>query len=108
MKKRVYKIDENGLYLEDVILQDDEELTPDLVETEIPNGLFQPKWNGESWAEGLSQGVIDVLLNVPQQKTVIDMLQEENQRLKAEAESLRQRDAKMQDDINFILEVMGG
>ncbi|WP_284037468.1 hypothetical protein [Neobacillus sp. 114] len=51
---------------------------------------------------------IEAELNAPPEKSEIEILREENEKLKAEAKALRQRDAKMQDDINFILETLGG
>lgn len=46
------KIDKQGYFIEDVLLQDNEEITEDLIETECPQGLYLPKWNGTEWIEG--------------------------------------------------------
>lgn len=51
------KINDNGLFLEDVIVElipTDEKGTPDphyIVEP-VPPGFYWPKWNGTEWIEG--------------------------------------------------------
>lgn len=49
---RVAKIDVNGLFVEDVIIKDETELTADMVITPCPEGFHWPKWDGEKWVEG--------------------------------------------------------
>lgn len=50
--KKVIKVDINGLYLEDVILSDDELTPTDCVEMSCPDGFYRPKWDGTRWVEG--------------------------------------------------------
>ena len=67
------KIDENGLFLEDVILdeqptieQNDETLPDSNYITEpVPQGFYSPKWNGTEWVEGLNVEEITVITNQP-------------------------------------------
>jgi hypothetical protein len=50
--KKVIRIDEQGLFLEDVILQDHELIPTNCIETDCQGGLYLPKWNGTEWVEG--------------------------------------------------------
>lgn len=50
-------IDEDGLYVEDVILEArprNEEGIPDpqYIDVPVPEGFYWPKWNGTEWVEG--------------------------------------------------------
>jgi hypothetical protein len=67
--KKVLKIDNSGLFIEDVLIEDDEITPSDCIETECPNGFYKPKWNGAQWAEGLTQAEIDAIKNTPIPKT---------------------------------------
>jgi len=64
------KIDSNGLFIEDVILQNGEEVTSDLITIPCPDGFYRPKWNGTQWIEGLAQIEIDALKNVVTEPTL--------------------------------------
>jgi hypothetical protein len=56
--RKVIKIDSNGLYVEDVLLKD-EDLTPDdCVETTCEGGFIHPKFENGSWIEGATSAVI--------------------------------------------------
>jgi hypothetical protein len=68
--KQVFKVDADGYYVEDVILSRPKgrdgkyppwDVPDDCVETKPPEGLFQLKWNGTDWEEGLSQTDVDQL-----------------------------------------------
>lgn len=48
----VKRIDTNGYFLEDVLINDESELTSDLIQITIPQGLYLPMWNGIDWVEG--------------------------------------------------------
>lgn len=67
------KVDNNGLFIEDVILDEipykyDEEgnkiYDPHYIDIEVPNGFYKPKWNGIMWIEGMSKEEIDAIKNV--------------------------------------------
>jgi len=63
--KKVLRIDNNGFYIEDVILKDGEATPSDCVEIQCPDGFYKPKWDGTQWIEGLTQAEIDALNNQP-------------------------------------------
>jgi len=70
MKMLVFrKVDENGLYVEDVLKDDAVEVQEDerLIMEPIPDGLqlWHPKWNGTEWIEGKAQDEIDEMQNQP-------------------------------------------
>lgn len=48
---QIYKIDENGYFIEDVILKKGEEIPSDCVEVRPPQPCYNPRWNGEEWIE---------------------------------------------------------
>lgn len=43
------RIDSSGFYIEAVFTS---KTSDDLISTEIPDGLFKPKWTGSKWIEG--------------------------------------------------------
>jgi hypothetical protein len=51
-------IDETGLFVEDAFVDELSEFT---IEAPCPNGFYRPRWNGETWAEGLTQAEIDAI-----------------------------------------------
>ena len=65
-----------GIFVEDVLFEvhpvlvdskGNQQLDPQYVEVEPSQGLYIPKWNGESWEEGATQEYIDSLNPVPQE-----------------------------------------
>ena len=47
------KIDTStGLFLEDVLLMDGFAGSNEFIATEVPQGLYWPKWTGTEWVEG--------------------------------------------------------
>lgn len=73
--RKVLKIDSKGLFIEDVILQDDEETPIGCIEILCPEGFYSPKWLKGAWVEGKTQAEIDTIKNTPQPKTQIEVLQ---------------------------------
>lgn len=61
--KQVFKIDNEGFYVEPVIIEDGE--LEGCISTPIPDGLFKAKWNGQEWLESMSQEEIDAIRNKP-------------------------------------------
>lgn len=51
-----------GMFIEDILLDENEEIPVDCIETPCPQGLYRPKWNGTEWVEGLTQSEIDAIL----------------------------------------------
>jgi hypothetical protein len=79
--RRMYKIDENNLYVEDVFFDDTSNDSPapeNYIELQPPTNLIMKKWDQSSlnWVEGATQEYIDSL-NVPPPKTEIEQLQEQ-------------------------------
>ncbi len=60
--KKVIKINLQGLFVEDVILYDEDEIPTDCIDIPCPDGLYLPKWTGTSWTEGKPQAEINRLL----------------------------------------------
>lgn len=66
---QVFKIDENGMFVEPVIIEqkvnEASELyfdIPDDCVKQVPKeGLYHPKWDGVSWVEGMPQTEIDLI-----------------------------------------------
>lgn len=67
--KYVHIIDLNGLFVEDTFV---DELTEFTIETQCPDGFYQPKWDGVQWVEGLTQAEIDTLKVVPVAEPTIE------------------------------------
>lgn len=80
--KQVYKIDDNGFYVEPVLISVDEELTEDLVEIPFPNSLYRPKWTGTEWIEGATQEEIDHIKNQQPEPNEVEKIKQENEKLK--------------------------
>ena len=86
---RLAKVDEQGLFIEDVIVKEyplievDGEMVKDesFVSAPSQGGLYKPKWTGTEWIEGMAQTEIDTLKDVVQPKTEIEKLQEVVDRL---------------------------
>ena len=56
--KKVVRINIQGVYVEDVILQDGEEVPKDCIETPCPDGFYKPKWDSEKWVEGGTESIL--------------------------------------------------
>ena len=63
MKKVIRINKQTGLYIEDVILLDNEETPNDCIEKPCQEGFYRPRWVGD-WVEGLSQEEINAIRNV--------------------------------------------
>jgi hypothetical protein len=74
--KQVSKIDGNGLYIEPVILQDNDGIG-DLIDVPVPEGFYHPKWDGNQWVEGLSEEEIDQIKNAPKPMSEIELLKKQ-------------------------------
>lgn len=74
---QVFKIDENGFFVETVIVKNIENLDSDIIVQKWDKPLHRPKWTGVDWIEGLSQEEINELNNQPQEPTEIEKLQQE-------------------------------
>lgn len=97
--KKVLKIDSDGFYVEDVILNPIEEIPSDCIETHCPEGFYKPKWDGEKWIEGYTNEEIKQIQEEAENNkkfNIYEQLKEENLKLKiALAELNEQRDEEM-------------
>jgi hypothetical protein len=48
----VSKVDAQGTFVEDVLLEDGEALPAECVATRPPEGFYSPLWTGSEWTEG--------------------------------------------------------
>jgi len=71
--KLLHKIDANGFFIEDVILQDNEQATPDLISIQ-PVGFHKPKWSGGKWVEGLTAPELTAVKNTQRKAEIIARL----------------------------------
>ncbi len=74
--KKVLKINEDGFFIEDVVLEDEESIPEGCIEVECPQGFYKPRWDGSMWIEGLTQEEIEELKNKPVPKTELEILKE--------------------------------
>jgi len=72
VKLIVSRIDQDGLYIEPVLLSleyDEEgnelptEVPEDCIADPVPEGFYHPKWDGKAWVEGLTKVQIDEMKN---------------------------------------------
>lgn len=77
--KNVFRVDQEGYFVEPVRIAEKEKAPIDCVDVTPPNGLYNPKWNGSAWEEGMPQSEIDAIKNAPVQKTEIDILKEQQE-----------------------------
>ncbi len=47
----VHKIDENGYFVEDVILKEGETIPNNYIEIRPPQPCYKPRWDGTEWVE---------------------------------------------------------
>ncbi len=59
---QVHRIDENGFYLEPVLIEQGDVVNDEnIITVDPPQGLYKPRWVEGEWTEGLSQQEIDEL-----------------------------------------------
>ena len=74
---KVMRIDAEGFFIEDVLLEDGQEVSADCIADSTGiEGLHLPKWDGEKWAEGKPQSEIDAIKNAPVPKTELELMQD--------------------------------
>lgn len=59
------KVDADGFFVEDVIVDTSQEVPENYISKPVPEGLYKPQWTGEEWVEGLSQDELEKILNAP-------------------------------------------
>lgn len=70
--KKLHKIDSNGFYLEDVIIEDDKQIPHDCIDTLLPDGFFKPQYVNGSWVESLTKDNINSILGL----SLVDLKQQ--------------------------------
>ncbi|WP_027410375.1 hypothetical protein [Anoxybacteroides tepidamans] len=55
MIKQVSRVDEAGFFIEPVLVDEKDTLSPDLIKTPVPEGFYKPRWDGTQWVEGMSE-----------------------------------------------------
>lgn len=71
---QVYRIDQSGYFIEPVIVEYEEEIPEDCIETRPPDGLFRARWTGEEWIEDMPQEEIEAILNRPRPPTTEELI----------------------------------
>lgn len=76
--RQVYKYDEDGFYLEPIVLHEHEPLPSNCTEIAPEGGLFKAKHINGHWFESLPQSEIDQMFNQSTQPSEIELLKQEN------------------------------
>ena len=74
---KVARVDLTGLFLEDVLLNEGQEVPANCISVEVPEGFYLPKWSGTAWVEGRTQAEIDAIKNVVIPKNELQLLKEQ-------------------------------
>jgi hypothetical protein len=82
--REVYRYDENGFYVEPVILKDGENIQANCTEIKPNGSFFKGKFENGQWIESLTQTEIDEIKNTPQPLSETDELKK-NQELMQQA-----------------------
>lgn len=81
MKKIVYEINSDNYIVKSFIADIIENTLPqvdNIIYSSLPNGLYNPKWNGTEWIEGATQEEINEMTKVETTlPTEIELLQEQ-------------------------------
>lgn len=70
---KAIKIDNNGLFMEDVLVKDDFKQTLTMITVSCPDGFYLPKWDGKAWVEGKTQVEMDAIKNTIQLNPDIEL-----------------------------------
>jgi hypothetical protein len=74
--KRVIRIDAEGFFLEDVLIEDDQELPEGCVEDLPAEGFYLPRRVDGNWVEGKTEAEIAALQTV-QEPSEVEVLRQE-------------------------------
>jgi hypothetical protein len=85
--KQVVRIDSAGFYVEPVILEDNDKVPSDCVES-VPPSLYKAKYVDGSWVEGASQAEIDALTSTPQPVSELEQLKRNQELMQAALDEL--------------------
>lgn len=88
MLRQVYKIDHQGYFIADILIQEGEEVDYDYIEIRPPNGLYRAKWTGGEWVEDMVQEEIDELNSQSKEPSELEVLKQEKEALAQSVYSL--------------------
>jgi len=69
---KVYRIDENGYYIETVLIEDDAQVPEDCIKEPFPMGTWKPRYINGAWQNGMSQAEIEAIMSAPKPKSLED------------------------------------
>jgi hypothetical protein len=85
--KQVVRIDDAGFYVEPVILEDNDRVPSDCVES-VPPSLYKARYVDGAWGEGASQAEIDALTSAPQPVSELEQLKRNQELMQAALDEL--------------------
>lgn len=88
MLRQVYKIDHQGYFIADILIQGDDESDFKYVDIRPPQGLYRAKWAGTEWIEDMSQEEIDELNSQSKEPSELEVLKQEKEALAQSVYSL--------------------
>jgi hypothetical protein len=65
--KQVYKYDDEGRYVEPVLIGEEEEIPVHCTDVELPQPNFKPVFQNGAWVETITQEELDELADKPKQ-----------------------------------------
>jgi hypothetical protein len=77
--RQVFRIDENGFYVEPVLLEKDQEVPNDCSEAIPLEGLYKAKFVNGEWVEGLTQEELDTLKNILPEPEPLETLKKQQE-----------------------------
>lgn len=102
--RQVYRIDEQGYFVEPVILRDDEQILEDCTVLELPEGLFRARFVNGEWVEDATSEEIEELTRVPErQPSEVELLQRDNATLLMQVAEVTAQNEQQAGDMAFML-----
>ncbi|PET77602.1 hypothetical protein CN514_00985 [Bacillus sp. AFS001701] len=98
--KQVYKFDENRIYIEPVLIGDDDPIPLDCTDLELPQPNYKPVFKDGAWVETITEEELEEIQNKPEPKSELEVVKEENAVLK---QQVMQTNIDMQEFMDFIL-----
>lgn len=86
--KQVFRMDQNGFYLEPVIIEDEKNIPVDCTEIQPPDGLYKGKFVNGEWVESLTEDEINTLKDAPQPLSDIEQLKKQQDLMQSALDDL--------------------
>jgi hypothetical protein len=67
--KQIFKYDDEGKYIEPILIGEEEELPLNCTDKELPQPNYKPVFKDGDWVETITQKELDELFNNPKPKT---------------------------------------